>query len=54
LNQRIPELLPGRTDKNFQELVVNTLYFICNVEIADKEPSAREELREYLDKFGEV
>jgi len=54
LAERLIPFLLVKTEKIFQELVANTLYLICNVEIADKEPNAREELRNYIEQYGDV
>jgi hypothetical protein len=54
LTERLIPFLLVKNEKGFQELVSNTLYLICNTEIAYGQPSAREELRNYLDQYGNV
>ena len=54
LAERLIPFLLAKNEKSLQELIANTLYLLCNTEIADKEPNAREELRNYLDQYGEV
>jgi hypothetical protein len=54
LAERLIPFLLVKNEKQFQELVANTLFLLCNTEIAEKEPNARDELRNYLDQYGDV
>jgi hypothetical protein len=54
LTERIIPFLLVKTEKNFQELVAQTLLLICNADIAGKEVNAKEEIRNYLENYGEV
>jgi len=54
LTERIIPFLLVKTEKNFQELAAQTLLLICNADIAGKEVNAKEEIRNYLENYGEV
>ena len=54
LADRIIPFLLVKTEKNFQELVAQTLFLIVNSDIAGKEVNAKEEIRNYLEQNGDV
>ena len=54
LTERILPFLLVKTEKSFQELVAQTLLLLCNTDIAGKEVNAKDEIRNYIEQYGEV
>jgi len=54
LTERILPFLLVKTEKNFQELVAQTLLLLCNTDIAGKEVNAKDEIRNYIEQYGDV
>jgi hypothetical protein len=54
LTERLVPFLLYKHEKGFQETVASTIHMICIAHFTEKEPNGVEELRNYVEEFGDI